>query len=46
MSLRILASVLPRQSPSSAILFEMSSEAERPSLAGAFVMGSSYGAVP
>ncbi|HSY41633.1 MAG TPA: hypothetical protein VLA79_18970 [Polyangia bacterium] len=30
MSLRILLSVFPRQSPSSAILFEMSSEADWP----------------
>src|SRR3954469_11856069 len=32
MSFRILASVFPRQSPSSAILPEISSDADRPSL--------------
>src|SRR6188472_2215501 len=40
MSLRILARVSPRQSPSSAILFEMSSDADGPSLAFDFFMFS------
>src|SRR3954447_15880100 len=46
MSLRILARVAPRQSPSSAILCEMSSDADWPWLADAldFFIGSSYGA--
>src|SRR5471032_3332164 len=38
MSLRILARVSPRQSSSSAILFEMSSDADGPSLAPDFFM--------
>src|SRR5256885_12977182 len=38
MSLRILLRVSPRQSPSSAILLEMSAEADRPSLASDFFM--------
>src|SRR5437762_9251654 len=42
MSLRILLRVSPRQSPSSAILFEMSSDADRPSLAPDFFMCSSW----
>src|SRR5438045_5919357 len=42
MSLRILLRVSPRQSPSSAILFEMSSDADRPSLAPDFFMFSSW----
>src|SRR3954470_24293100 len=37
-SLRILASVSPRQSPSSAILFEISSDADCPWLAPDFFM--------
>jgi hypothetical protein len=41
-SLRILLRVSPRQSPSSAILFEMSSDADWPWLAPDFVMFSSY----
>src|SRR6185503_5397095 len=55
MSLRILPRVFPRQSPSSAILFEMSSDAERPWLAPDFFMfaslptcastGSPFGAI-
>ena len=36
MSLRILARVSPRQSPSSAILCEMSSDADGPALASGF----------
>src|SRR6266550_654037 len=40
MSLRILLRVSPRQSPSSAILFEMSSDADRPRLAPDFSMFS------
>src|SRR5438270_10314010 len=40
MSLRILARVSPRQSPSSAILSEMSSDAGGPSLAPVFFMFS------
>src|SRR5258707_15153693 len=42
MSLRILLRVFPRQSPSSAILFEMSSDADWPWLAPDFFMFSSY----
>src|SRR5580765_3787604 len=42
MSLRILLRVSPRQSPSSAILFEMSSDADWPWLAPDFFMFSSY----
>src|SRR5437867_942028 len=42
MSLRILLRVPPRQSPSSAILFEMSSDADWPWLAPDFFMFSSY----
>src|SRR5438034_6139107 len=42
MSLRILPRVSPRQSPSSAILFEMSSDAGRPWLAPDFFMFSSW----
>jgi len=42
MSLRILPRVFPRQSPSSAILFAMSSEADRPWLASDFLMFSSW----
>ena len=42
MSLRILARVFPRQSPSSAILLEMSSDAGWPWLAPDFFMYSSY----
>src|ERR1700736_2324036 len=42
MSLRILLSVSPRQSPSSTILFEMSSEADWPWLAPDFFMFSSW----
>jgi len=34
--------VAPRQSPSSAILFEMTSDADRPSLAPDFFMFASY----
>jgi hypothetical protein len=41
MSLRILPRVIPRQSPSSAILFEMSSDADSPWLAPDFFMFSS-----
>src|SRR3954451_9463399 len=41
MSLHILSRVLPRQSPSSAILFEMISDADWPSLAPDFFMFSS-----
>jgi hypothetical protein len=41
MSLRILLRVSPRQSPSSAILFEMSSDADWPWLATDFFMFSS-----
>src|SRR5438552_8809043 len=41
MSLRILLRVSPRQSPSSAILFEMSSDAEWPWLAHDFFIFSS-----
>src|SRR5664279_5831956 len=41
MSLRILLRVSPRQSPSSAILFEMSSDADWPSLVPDFFMLSS-----
>src|SRR5580700_8170165 len=41
MSLRILLRVSPRQSPSSAILFEMSSDADWPWLAPDFFMFSS-----
>src|SRR5258708_39199195 len=40
MSLRILLRVSPRQSPSSAILFEMSSDADSPWLAPDFFMFS------
>src|ERR1700679_2405984 len=39
-SLRILLRVFPRQSPSSAIFFEISSEADWPSLAPDFFMFS------
>src|SRR2546430_16266174 len=42
MTLRILLRVSPRQSPSSAILFEMSSDADWPWLAPDFFMFSSY----
>src|SRR5713101_8390352 len=42
MSLRILLRVSPRQSPSSAILFEMSSDADWPWLTPDFFMFSSY----
>src|SRR6266481_5843008 len=42
MSLRILLRVSPRQSPSSAILFEMSSDADWPWLATDFFMFSSW----
>src|SRR5882762_9734775 len=42
MSLRILPRVFPRQSPSSAILFEMSSDAGWPWLATDFFMFSSW----
>src|SRR6266446_10925315 len=42
MSLRILPRVSPRQSPSSTILFEMSSEADWPWLAPDFFMFSSW----
>ena len=38
MSLRILASVFPRQSPSSAILSEISSDADWPWLSSDFFM--------
>src|SRR5256885_17050676 len=38
MSLRILPRVSPRQPPSSAILLEMSADADRPSLASDFFM--------
>src|SRR5467141_550319 len=41
-SLRILLRVSPRQSPSSAILFEMSSDADWPWLAPDFFMFSSW----
>src|SRR5437588_10299119 len=41
-SLRILPRVSPRQSPSSAILFEMSSDADWPWLAPDFFMFSSW----
>jgi hypothetical protein len=40
MSLRILPSVSPRQSPSSAILFEISSDADSPCLTPDFFMFS------
>src|ERR1700685_2887494 len=43
MSLRILPRVAPRQSPSSAILFEMSSDAGWPWLATGFFMASRGG---
>src|ERR1035441_453740 len=43
MSLRILLRVSPRQSPSSAILFEMSSDAGWPWLAPGFFIFSSIG---
>jgi len=43
---RILLSVSPRQSPSSAILFEISSDADWPSLASDFFMSSVQVAVP
>src|SRR6266700_1320667 len=42
MSLRIRPRVSPRQSPSSAILFEMRSDADRPWLAPDFLMFSSW----
>src|SRR5216684_8393461 len=42
MSVRILLRVSPRQSPSSAILFEMSSDADWPWLAPDFFMFSSW----
>src|SRR5258706_6485980 len=42
MSLRILPRVFPRQSPSSTILFEISSDADWPWLAPDFFMFSSY----
>src|SRR6267142_5426771 len=42
MSVRILRRVSPRQSPSSAILFEMSSDADWPWLAPDFFMFSSW----
>src|ERR1700730_13355802 len=42
MSLRILLRVLPRQSPSSAIFFEISSDADWPWLVPAFLMFSSW----
>src|SRR5580704_18194853 len=42
MSLRILLRVFPRQSPSSTILFEMSSDADWPWLASDFFMFSSW----
>jgi hypothetical protein len=42
MSLRILLRVSPRQSPSSATLFEMSSDADWPAFAPDFFMFSSY----
>src|SRR3982074_3456175 len=42
MSLRILLRVFPRQSPSSAILFEMSSDADWPWLAPDFFLFSSW----
>src|SRR6266850_2123670 len=42
MSLRILLRVFPRQSPSSAIFFEMSSDADWPWLASDFFMFSSW----
>src|SRR6058998_1830003 len=45
MSLRILPRVSPRQSPSSAIRFEMSSDADGPWLAPDFFMFSSWQAV-
>src|SRR5436305_1637198 len=45
MSLRILLRVSPRQSPSSAIRFEMSSDADWPWLAPDFFMVSSYNGV-
>jgi hypothetical protein len=41
MSLRILLRVSPRQSPSSAILFEISSDADSPWLAPDFFMFAS-----
>src|SRR5205085_1588424 len=46
MSLRILLRVSPRQSPSSAILFEMSADADCPWLASDFVMFSSWSGDP
>src|ERR1700704_5189425 len=46
MSLRILRRVSPRQSPSSAILFEMSSDADWPWLAPDFFMFSTYRTPP
>src|SRR5438132_11742906 len=42
MSVRILLRVCPRQSPSSAILFEISSDADRSRLASDFFMSSSW----
>src|ERR1700688_1629532 len=42
MSLRILLRISPRQSPSSAILFEISSDADWPWLAPGFFMFSSW----
>ena len=45
MSLRILARVSPRQSPSSAILSEMSSDADLPSLAPDVVMARSLACI-
>src|SRR5260370_41411186 len=42
MSLRVLPRFLPRQSPSSAILFEMSSDADWPWVATDFFMFSSW----
>jgi hypothetical protein len=44
MSVRILLRVSPRQSPSSAIRFEISSDADWPWLAPDFFMLSSHGA--
>src|SRR5258706_11847070 len=46
MSLRILVRVPPRQSPSSAILFEMSSDADGPWLAPDFFMFSPHSRRP
>src|SRR4029077_5062299 len=46
MSLRILLRVFPRQSPSSAILFEMSTDADWPWLVPGFFMFTSWCCFP